>query len=97
MRMKGRSDGRGIKGKRGVMWAYCGVKGAGLANEFIEVFGRIRKVRARQAGWRAKGKELLPLISGSKWDNLLKNNQLLTGLNLEIGPERGIWFSSGLR
>jgi len=86
--MKGWSDERGIKRKGGVVCGYCGVKGAGLANEFIEVLGRIRKARPCQVGWRAKRGGLLPSISGSKRDNLLKNNQILTGLNLELGFER---------
>ena len=33
-----------------VVWGYCGIKGAGLANEFIEVLGRIRKARPCQVG-----------------------------------------------
>ena len=36
--------------ERGVVCGYCGVKGAGLANEFIEVLGRIRKARPCQVG-----------------------------------------------
>ncbi len=75
-----------------VVWGYCGIKGAGLANEFIEVLGWIGKARPCQAGWRAKRGELLPFIRSSKRDNLLKNNQILTSFNLELGSERELWF-----
>ena len=60
---------------RGLVCSYCGVKGAGLANEFIDLPGKA-KGGALLQGAIAEKPRFSPPLKGVKIRNFLKNNQI---------------------